>query len=81
MKFNIAVAALLFATQVSGLEYAEAEGPTKVDLGENDDDVLHREDTEKSGWVNPLGWMDDGADDEVVVTMVDGSLISTKQLM
>lgn len=78
MKLNIAVAALLYATQVQAVEYAESWWGTKVDLGENDDDVLFRADTEKNGWSNPLSWTDDGADDEVVVTMVDGSLVSTK---
>ena len=80
MKFNIALAALLFAGKVTCSEYATSEGPTKVDLGENDDDALARADTTKNGWENPLSWTDDGTDDEVVVTMVDGSLISTRAL-
>ena len=80
MKFNIALAALLFAGEVTCSKYAESEGPTKVDLGENDNERLFRADTTKNGWENPLSWTDDGDNDEVVVTMVDGSLISTQAL-
>ena len=79
MKF-IALAALVCMAEGSKLNYAESEGPTKVDLGENDHEVLPREDVEESGWTNPLSVADTGDDDEVVVTMVDGSLVSTKQL-
>merc|ERR1719240_1609341 len=79
MKFFIAVL-LLMGTSVSGIKYAESEGPTKVDFGENDDDVLPRSDTEKDGWSNPLSWTDDATDDDTVITMVDGTLISSTYL-
>ena len=43
MKF-IAIAALALVSQVSAITYKDSEGPTKVDLGENDDPVLQRAD-------------------------------------
>jgi len=57
------------------LQYAEAEGPTKVDYGENDNVVVNREEDiangkKKSGWTNPLGWTDDGKGDETVVVQI-----------
>ena len=57
---------------VSFLQYAESEGPTKVDLGDSDYAVVYREKDiangkKFSGWTNPLGWTDDGTDDEVVL--------------
>ncbi len=54
------------------MQYAESEGPTKVDLGDSDYVVVYREKDiangkKFSGWTNPLGWTDDGTDDEVVL--------------
>ena len=45
----------------------------KPDLGEFDEDLVTREADVKnggkiSGWSNPLGWSDTGADDDLVVT-------------
>ena len=42
------------------------------DLGEHDHNILGREKDIKngkkfSGWTNPLGWVDDGHDDDTVV--------------
>ena len=57
------------------LQYEEAEGPTKVDLGDIDHLVVERE-ADKGylegkakfhGWTNPLGWRDDGTDDDTVM--------------
>ena len=52
--------------------YAVSEGPTKVDFGEADNNVLPREFDVKNGkkfhgWTNPLGWTDGGEDDESVL--------------
>ena len=55
--------------------YAESEGPTKVDFGEADPAVVEREadnaylagGSKFHGWTNPLGWTDDGNDDEAVI--------------
>ena len=69
MKF-IAVAALIACSQA--IRYDQAEGPTKVDFGENDDHVVGRK--APKDWTNPLGWTDNGADDETVLTMVDGTM-------
>ena len=54
------------------LQYAESEGPTKVDLGDSDHTVIYREKDiangkKFSGWTNPLAWTDDGKDDEFVL--------------
>ena len=46
--------------------YAESEGPTMKDFGENDEDVLSRNGL--ATWGNPLYWKDSGdADDSVVL--------------
>ena len=79
MKFY-SIAALALVAQGAKLTYKDSEGPTKVDLGENDDHkgVLTRADddgTAKWQKENPLGWTDDGEDDAVVLTMLDGSLV------
>jgi len=54
------------------LQYEQSEGPTKVDLGDSDHTVILREEDisngkKFSGWTNPLGWTDDGQDDEYVL--------------
>ena len=54
------------------IKYDESEGPTKADFGDSDPSVILREHDIKngekaSGWTNPLGWADDGTDDEVVI--------------
>ena len=78
MKF-IALAALALLGQVSAIRFDESEGPTKVDLGEDDPKVVGRadDDPEAKKWhkENPLSWTDDGDDDHVVLTMVDGTLV------
>lgn len=53
------------------LQYAESEGPTKADNGQNDDLVLNRADWGAIGWSNPLSWKDDGSDDDLVVGPVE----------
>merc|ERR1712046_435013 len=63
---------LLLVAIAAALRYDEAEGPTKVDYGENDDSAaLPEADIENgkkaSGWTNPLGWTDSGEDDESVL--------------
>ena len=60
-----------------GVRYENAEGPTMPDYGENDPGVLAREDDDSktdNGWSNPLGWTDDGTDDQYVVNMEFKSL-------
>lgn len=60
---------------VTLLQYEEAEGPTKADNGENDNVVIGREadlnnkKEKESGWTNPLGWTDDGSDDDLILNM------------
>ena len=56
--------AILFTTIQA---YSEAEGPTKVDFGENDDIVIPRSDHQTTGWTNPLQWHDNGDGDEKVL--------------
>ena len=76
MKF-IALAVLAFVSTTSAIRYDESEGPTKVDLSENDDEVLARADddgTKKWQKENPLSWADEGDADETVLTMLDGTL-------
>ena len=55
-----------------GGKYAVSEGPTKVDFGEADHNVLPREfdvgnGKKFHGWTNPLSWTDNGEDDSVVI--------------
>jgi len=54
------------------LQYADSEGPTKVDFGELDQAVVPRfkdagNGFKHNGWTNPLSWTDNGEDDEVVL--------------
>ena len=76
MKYiSIATLALISNTQAVKLSYDESEGPTKVDFGDSDHHVLTREgDIEngkkESGWTNPLGWADDGDNDESVLVQL-----------
>ena len=53
--------------------YAESEGPTKVDFGESDNDVLTRNGNGVYG--NPLGYTDSGAGDDTVVLQTDGTAV------
>jgi len=53
------------------IQYAESEGPTKADNGQNDDLILNRSKWGASGWTNPLGWSDDGSGDDLVVGPVE----------
>merc|ERR1712178_446564 len=72
MKY-ISIAIMALMSQASG--YATSEGPTKADYGEHDDEAtVIRADRFKNGWSNPLSWTDDGEDDHVVLTMLDGTL-------
>lgn len=57
------------------LQYEESEGPTKPDMGEIEQVVVYRE-ADKGyevgkakfhGWTNPLGWTDDGNDDDKIL--------------
>ena len=64
------------------LAYEESEGPTKVDLGDCDFDVVTREKDNDyeigkakfHGWTNPLGWRDSGADDDKVIAQLDSKI-------
>jgi hypothetical protein len=59
-------------TSAIKLEYDTSEGPTKVDLGENDEDMLPRNGL--ASWGNPLQWKDAGDDDgSVVLQLSNGS--------
>ena len=75
--------------QKMNLGYAEAEGPTKVDFGEDDHNVLEREADKKyllpngakhSGWVNPLSWTDDGTDDDRVIAQLHADIALNNKL-
>ena len=62
MKF-ISIAALALLGQVSAVRYADSEGPTKVDLGEDDPKIMDRADDSSDAKVlskwqkeNPLTW-------------------------
>jgi len=68
MKYTLAITLLLASVSA----YDVAEGPTKADNGEDEPGVLAREkDTgngvKASGWTNPLGWSDNGDDDDSVL--------------
>ena len=73
MKYiSVATLALISNTKAVKLTYDESEGPTKVDFGDSDHSVVLREGDIKngekaSGWTNPLGWADDGDNDESVL--------------
>ena len=69
----------LVALIASAAAYAVSEGPTKVDLGEADDQVVLREHdigngVKFSGWNNPLAWTDDGTDDENVLPQLSAQI-------
>ena len=71
MKYTLAILVLLGVVSA----YDESEGPTKADNGENDPNVVSREadianGKKKSGWTNPLGWTDDGTDDDTVLAAI-----------
>ena len=70
MKF-ISVAVIALIANISAIQYAESEGPTKADLGEADETVLPRTLDAAGKWSNPLGWHDDGADDDTILTQLD----------
>jgi len=79
---SLAVLALLGTSQAIKIKYSESEGPTKVDLGEDDEDVTSREkDNAYStggakfhGWTNPLSWADEGADDDKVIAQLNSNI-------
>jgi len=67
MKYTVYLALI-----ASVSSYDVSEGPTKEDNGEADPSVVYRESDiengkKKSGWTNPLGWTDSGADDDTVL--------------
>ena len=84
MKFiyTSAVVALLGQASAITLKYAEAEGPTKADYGEADDLVVPRQEPDDKDykWKNPLGFHDDGTDDDWVVVQVAEEDVSLLQL-
>lgn len=62
----------------SFLAYEDAEGPTKIDYGENEDhstlirewdnpDYLSSMKPKFSGWTNPISWTDGGEDDDKIL--------------
>ena len=79
MKFTLL--ALLGSAAAYRLRYDQSEGPTKVDLGENDDLVVKREteDDADSKWVNPNARHDNGEMDDVVVLQTDGTQMVLKK--
>ena len=76
MKFVLA--ALLGATSAIKLQYDVSEGPTKVDFGENDEDMLPR--NGHASWGNPLEWKDAGNDDDSVVLQLSNGSSQTVYL-
>ena len=64
----------------SAIRYDVSEGPTKVDFGEADDQVARRTLDDGGHWSNPLSWHDNGDDDEVVLTMLNGQLRDVPKL-
>ena len=60
---------------LSNLRFEESEGPTKADLGEDDENIVPRMkdlgplDEKENGWINPLSIADDGMGDDLVVDM------------
>lgn len=78
MKFAQTLAVIGIAQAVT-LEYATAEGPTKVDYGEADETVLPREDRATSGWVNPLSVTDNGSNDDWVVVQIGETSLFQKK--
>ena len=78
MKFYIL--GLLSTSQAVSLQYADSEGPTKVDNGEDDEQVLAtRRANGEAKWSNPLEWLDTGNDDDKVLLQSDGSKIVIKR--
>ena len=66
---------LLVSAQAHRLRYDEAEGPTKVDFGDSEPNILAREadinekSEKQSGWTNPLSWADSGDDDDKILDL------------
>ena len=78
MKF-IAIAMLVVSATAITIRYDESEGPTKADNGEAEESVVGREadianGVKQSGWTNPLGWADNGADDDSVVLQINQNI-------
>tara|TARA_B110000285_G_scaffold224015_1_gene280284 strand:- start:465 stop:905 length:441 start_codon:yes stop_codon:yes gene_type:complete len=74
MKYTLAIAALFASAQA--IKFDTAEGPTKADNGEDEPAVVGREadianGVKASGWTNPLGWADSGADDDSVLVQIN----------
>jgi hypothetical protein len=72
MKYTLAITLLLASVQA----FDEAEGPTKADNGEDEPAVVGREadianGVKASGWTNPLGWADNGDDDDSVLVQLN----------
>ena len=76
MKYFV-LALALANTNAIKISYAESEGPTKPDFGEDDSQVVYRENDiveagagvnkKFGGWHNPLADTDGGDDDESVL--------------
>ena len=83
MKYIISLATFALLGQAIKLEtiYADSEGPTQVDFGEDDDGVVPREEEadKNSKWKNPIGRTDDGdSDDQVILQtfmQTDGTMM------
>ena len=79
MKFvSLAIIALVGEAMAVQLRYDEAEGPTKADNGESDETVVPRyskKELKKLGWVHPHQRLDDGNDDDTVLTMMNGQML------
>jgi hypothetical protein len=72
MKYTLVITLLLASVNA----YAESEGPTKADNGEAEESVIGREadianGKKASGWTNPLGWADSGAEDDTVLLQMN----------
>ena len=79
MKFAT-LAAMALVSQVAAVHYKDSEGPTKVDLGEDDPEIMGRADDSSDPKVinkwqkeNPLEWQDGGDADESVLTQLEAS--------
>jgi len=87
MKYILTIATLAILGNVEAVKinslYAESEGPTKADNGENDDGVVNREEESdpKSKWKNPLGRSDEGDADDDVILQTDSFMQTDGTLM
>ena len=78
MKYT-AICMLLASVSAINIRYDQSEGPTKADNGEVEETVVYREadianGVKASGWTNPLGWSDNGEDDDSVVLQINQNI-------